>query len=99
MQQYQQLAGLIARLQAVLSEERAAELAPLLQEYTTLMVTLPQATGEDVEADLALLTSLHQEVVALLAVAEQQQATLRNRLAQMGKQKQQVVAYARAQTL
>ena len=99
MQCYQQLINLLSRLKADLSEDRATEIAPLLQEYAKVMAVLPQAIDKDVGPDLAFLTALHQEVTDLLATAEQQRDTLRPQLAQMGKRKQQIVAYTKAQML
>jgi hypothetical protein len=99
MQYYQQLAGLLTRLKVVLSEDRGTELASLLREYTMIMAALSQTTAGDGGADLALLTSLRQDVSALLAIAEQQQDALRQQLTQMGRQRRQMVAYTKAQTL
>jgi hypothetical protein len=70
-----------------------------MQEYATVMAALPALLDGTDLSDLTLLTSLHHEVQSLLAAAEQQQEAVRSQFTQLGKRKQQITAYARAQRL
>lgn len=83
----------------VLHEGDVEACGPLMAEHQGLMEMLQEAGACSDVACLALLTQIRDDVMYLITVASKQRNELGQMLIQMGKKRQQIGAYTKAQHL
>jgi hypothetical protein len=96
---YAQLDELTRRIKSVLHEGDVEACRPLMVEHQRLMEMLQEAGAcRDVDC-LDLLTQIRDDVRHIITVACKQRDELGQMLMQMGKKRQQIGAYTKAQHL
>jgi hypothetical protein len=98
-QLYTQLDELTRRLKSVLQAGDIAACTPLIAEHQRLMQLLQEAGACGDVACLDMLTQIRNDVVHILTVTSKQRDEIRQLLMQMGKKRQQIGAYTKAQRL